>query len=541
MNSPDKHPVVIIGAGPTGSALAIDLALRDVPSVLVERYSQPQAIPKGQNLTQRTGEHFRFWGVSKEIRKATLIPPEYGNEGLVAFGHLLSEYHYDWFKRGTVREFYAADNERLPQFETERILRDRAKNFDCIRSHYGWTYSACSQADDHLAITLEKTDGSDQKNLRASYLVGCDGARSAVRESVPIPLTSNDAQRRMALLVFHSPDLHKLLDDRFPGKTIFNAIDPANEGYWQFFGRIDLNANWFFHAPVPIDADIDTFDFQHLLHTAVGTQFSSQINYKGFWDLRFSHADTYRSGRTFIAGDAAHNHPPYGGYGVNTGFEDARNLSWKLAAHYHGWGTEALLDSYTAERHPVFASTRDDFILRMLNNDAAFVKDFSPAKDLQSFEQAWQQRATQGQREVAGFVPHYAGSPIVTSEDTSLESGAKGEHTHTPGAGRHLSPGSFSCADKLFDYPSREFTLIMPSGGESVARDFEKAAATLQIPFNVLPDTKDTNSPDNNANGSRHPCVLVRPDQFVAWVENINMPLDSVQISTVLAHCTGIR
>ena len=150
-------PVIIIGAGPTGTALAIDLALHGTSSILVERHHKPQQVPKGQNLTQRTGEHLRYWGVTDQIAAATLIPREYGNEGLVAYGNLLSEYHYDWFKRGTVREFYAADNERLPQFETERILRERASTFDCITTHYGWSYSDCSQNDEGVTVSIKET------------------------------------------------------------------------------------------------------------------------------------------------------------------------------------------------------------------------------------------------------------------------------------------------------------------------------------------------------------------------------------------------
>ena len=101
----------------------------------------------------------------------------------------------------------------------------------------------------------------------------------------------------------------------------------------------------------------DNFDFQAFLETAVGASIDLEFDYVGFWELRLSLADDYGKGRVFIAGDAAHSHPPYGGYGVNTGFEDARNLSWKLAACLQGWGDDRLLDSYGAERHPVFAST----------------------------------------------------------------------------------------------------------------------------------------------------------------------------------------
>jgi 4-hydroxyisophthalate hydroxylase len=91
-------------------------------------------------------------------------------------------------------------------------------------------------------------------------------------------------------------------------------------------------------------------------------------------DRRF----TYRAGRVFIAGDAAHSHPPYGGYGINTGFEDVRNLGWKLAAHFDGWAGARLLDSYSLERQPVFASTAKDFIANYIEEDRAFLKAYDP-------------------------------------------------------------------------------------------------------------------------------------------------------------------
>jgi len=498
---------------------------------------------------------------------------------LVAYSSLLSGYHYDWFKRGTVREYYAADNERLPQYETERILRSRAEQFDCITTLYGWRFVDCQQADNHVSVKLVQTDGEEQQTLCASYLVGCDGARSPVRTAASINQSSDESQRRMALLVFHSPELHDILDTRFPGKTIFNALDPACEGYWKFFGRVDLEANWFFHAPVPSDASLEDFDFSHLLHAAVGVTFEFKLNYSGFWDLRFTHATDYRSARVLIAGDAAHSHPPYGGYGVNIGFEDARNLAWKLAAIYHGWGTDRLLDSYSAERHSVFASTRDDFILRMIKSDAAFVSHFSPQKDQQAFEQAWYQRAEQGQREVVGYVPHYLGSPIVYGNKpqavaiepidnggaTELPQipGATGKHTHIPIAGMHLSPGFFNNVPSIFDYLSQDFTLLIPPGGELVARKFEQAATNLGIPLlclevtinplyansegalegALLSECADAKKKCVQQNVSQQDaCVLVRPDHFVAWVEQIHEReslLDSDYAHEVLAHCTA--
>ena len=119
-NSPDLHSdVVIVGAGPVGLGLAIDLAQRGVTCQVVERTTSLHHIPKGQNLTSRTGEHFRAWGISKAVREASPIPRDFGNAGLVAYGKLLGDYHYDWFKRAAVNQFYFAENERLPQYNLE--------------------------------------------------------------------------------------------------------------------------------------------------------------------------------------------------------------------------------------------------------------------------------------------------------------------------------------------------------------------------------------------------------------------------------------
>ena len=167
-------------------------------------------------------------------------------------------------------------------------------------------------------------------------MVGCDGSRSLVRDAAGITQTLTDHDRLMVLLVFRSTGLHRLLE-RFPNKSFYNVLHPELEGYWKFFGRVDLGTTWFFHAPVPLGTTKDNFDFRAFVHAAVGEQFDVEFEHIGFWDLRVAIADQYRIGRVFIAGDAAHSHPPYGGYGINTGFEDAANLGWKLAAALQGW------------------------------------------------------------------------------------------------------------------------------------------------------------------------------------------------------------
>ena len=127
-------PVVIVGGGPVGIGLAIDLGQRGIRSIVVERYTEPQPIPKGQNLTQRTMEHFHFWGAEQALRAARTIPRDYGIGGLTAYGTLLGDFSHDWLQRELVRPFYFTDNERLPQYATEAVLRRRAAEIDTIET-----------------------------------------------------------------------------------------------------------------------------------------------------------------------------------------------------------------------------------------------------------------------------------------------------------------------------------------------------------------------------------------------------------------------
>jgi 2-polyprenyl-6-methoxyphenol hydroxylase-like FAD-dependent oxidoreductase len=403
--------VVIIGGGPVGMGLAIELGQRGVTCVVVERYVKPQPIPKGQNLTQRTMEHFHVWGVEKAVRAASPIPVDFGIGGLTAYGTLLGPYHYDWYQRVIVRPFYFTDNERLPQYETEAALRARVAEMPEVNALYGWTAQEVMQDEAGVTVMIASAEGETRK-LRAKYAVGCDGARSLVREKAGIAQTSDDHETRMALLVFRSKRLNELLA-HFKGKSFFNVLHPELDGYWRFFGRVDTGETWFFHAPVPAGTTRENFDFHAYLEEVVGAPFDCEFQHIGFWDLRVAVADNYNAGRLFIAGDAAHSHPPDGGYGINTGLEDARNLGWKLAATLQGWAAPGLLETYSAERQPVFVSTARDFIVNYIEDDRAFLRAHNPERDREDFEKAWAVRASGVSGEIQSFEPNYEGSPLV--------------------------------------------------------------------------------------------------------------------------------
>jgi 2-polyprenyl-6-methoxyphenol hydroxylase-like FAD-dependent oxidoreductase len=504
--------VLIVGGGPVGMGLAIELGQRGVRCLVIERYLKPQPIPKGQNLTQRTMEHFHFWGAEGQLRAARTIPPEYGIGGLTAYGTLLGPHVHDWLQRDLVKQYYYTANERLPQYATEAVLRRRAAELPSVQALYGWDAESISQDVEGVSATITERAGGAQRVVRAAYAVGCDGARSRVREQSGLTQTLTAHDRLMVLLVFRSKGLHELLK-RYPGKSYYNVLQHGLQGYWKFFGRVDLGNTWFFHAPVPPGTTADNFDFRAYLHEAVGEQFDVEFEHVGFWDLRFAMADAYRAGRVFIAGDAAHSHPPYGGYGVNSGLEDARNLGWKLAAVLQGCGNDALLDSYDAERRPVFKSTIDDFIAKSIENDRAFFESFSPERDPVAFESALRLRAQGAIGEVHAFEPNYEGSPIVIRAGS--EPGvcsAKGSHRFEARAGHHLAPAVLSSGRNVYDALGAGFALLAFGARPDAVRAFLDAATRLNIPLTVVEALAEGEAARYEAS-----LVLVRPDQFVAW------------------------
>jgi hypothetical protein len=244
--------------------------------------------------------------------------------------------------------------------------------------------------------------------------------------------------------------------------------------------------------------------------------------------LRFMLADTYRKGRVFVAGDSAHSHPPYGGYGVNSGLEDARNLGWKLAAVLQGWGGERLLDSYDAERRPVFDSTIRDFIAKSIDNDDEFLATHDPATDQAAFEAAWQARAQGAVGEVHAFEPNYEGSPVVW-DSAGRNSSAKGSHQFEARNGHHLAPASQPDGQNVYDRLGPAFTLLAFDAPPATLAQFRAAAQALSLPLNIVEAVQTDETARYGAS-----LVLVRPDQFVAWAGAVASQEDAqLVLSTV--------
>ncbi len=527
-----RSQVIIVGGGPVGVGLAVDLGLRGITCTLVERRVGMHNIPKGQNLAQRTLERLYFWGCVDELRAQRLLPPEVPAAGVTAYKSLMSDYWHMFAGREIVNDFYFQKNDRMPQYLLEGVLRRKLEGLPQVETRFGWRAHAVAQDAGGARVTIRNEAGDGAETvLEGDFVVGCDGGHSIVREEAGIAREGSDYDQTMVLAVFRSRELSQGLK-RFPMQSTYRVLHPALNGYWQFFGRIDPEEGWFFHAPVPNDTTRDNYDFAALLHKAAGFEFTCQFDYVGFWDLRVAVAQRYRAGRIFIAGDAAHSHPPYGGFGVNNGLEDVANLGWKLAARLCGFGGEALLDSYDAERRPVFKEIGDDFIAARIKWEGELINRFDPQREPDAFRRTWDELKTGSGPIVANYEPNYEGSPVLFGPPNGV-SRARGTYMAKARPGHHLTPRLLSSGRNVFEELGDGFALIALDATDGAVADFAASARARGIPLKLIRDSGRDGREDYEAR-----LVLVRPDQYVAWTAAQEPPQG--EADRVLAKVAGL-
>ena len=505
-----RYNVVIVGGGPVGVGLALELGQRGVTCVVVERRIGLHNIPKGQNLTSRTMEHFYFWGVVDQMRATRIMPKEVPAAGVTAYKNMMSEHWFILPGREVTNKYYFQANDRLPQYEMERVLRARIASLSGIDTRWGWSARAVEQDANSVRVTVQQEGTGATEILEADYAVGCDGGHSIVREAIGIDRPGEDHDQLMVLAVFRSKELHEGLS-RYPVRSTYRVLTPELKGYWQFLGRIDVGEGWFFHSPIPNDVDRASYDVHPLLEKFAGFQFKAEYDHVGFWDMRLVVAERYQAGRVFIAGDAAHSHPPYGGYGVNNGLEDATNLGWKLAAKIQGWGSDGLLASYSEERRPIFKETAEDFIAGRMAIEGEVMEKYAPENDLAAFAKAWASLNEDGSSRLGAYAPHYEGSPVVIGPP-GAKSSAHGRHIFEALPGHHLPPQTLSTGRNVYEEIGAGFALLAFDADAAAVASFEVAAADLGVPFKLI---RDTCAGGREAYKAK--LVLVRPDQYVVW------------------------
>jgi hypothetical protein len=284
-----------------------------------------------------------------------------------------------------------------------------------------------------------------------------------------------------------------------------------------------VGEGWFFHAPMPPESTTENFDFHGLIQSVAGFEFACEFDHVGFWDLRVSVAETYQVGRVFIAGASAHSHPPYGGFGLNNGLEDVTNLGWKLTAALQGWGSDALLQSYSDERRPIFKETGEDFIAARIEEEAQFLAHYSPERNPTEFARAWEKLEVYGGNRVLIYEPNYEGSAVVMGPASGVCS-AHGQHTYKARPGHHLTPQLLSSGRNVFEELGPGFTLLAFGDQDEATRAFADAARSRNVPLKIV---RDTYAQGRTAYAAQ--LALVRPDQYVVWTGD-RAPMDAAQL-----------
>ena len=346
--------VLIVGAGPTGLTLAIDLGKRGVRCTLIEQKAQPAFLPKMERINARTMEIYRRMGLVRQIRAAGLRADCPMDVYIVLALNQPALLHLPYPSVAQAQaETRATIDGSLPlepyqlisQYTLEPLLKAIAETIPAVTVRFGCEFLSLQQDDGGVTARVRTTGGRDE-SLRAAYLVGCDGGTSPVRKELGIELSGEGNLLGLRQALYHCEELFERLPlGNGPGKGrhYHVADDKATQLIMQ-----DSTKHWTLHSMVETEAEMD-----RQFENTVGVP----VRYRRLscdpWRQNLLLADRYGKGRVFLAGDAVHLVIPTGGLGMNSGIGDAIDLSWKLAATLHGWGGPHLLEAYEIERRQV--------------------------------------------------------------------------------------------------------------------------------------------------------------------------------------------
>lgn len=524
--------VSIVGAGPVGLTLAMDLARRGVQVILLEarEKGEPPNV-KCNHVSARSMEIFRLLGIVNAVRSVGL-PDEYPNDVVYKtrfLGQELSRIKIpNRLTRYTASEGpdthwpTAEPPHRINQIYLEPVLFKEAEKFSNIQILNRTQMVDYVSSEDTCQVQAINLDTHQQILIQSDFVIGCDGGRSMVRKKMGTQLSGVGEIGKVQSTCIRSPQLLKLLKGE-PAWATF-SVNPVRGGNVY---AIDGKEIWLIHNYLNEgEDDFESIDrdqcIRHIL--GVDADFQYEILSKEDWIARRLVADQFRLGRTFICGDAAHLWVPMAGYGMNAGIADAMNLSWTLAAYLKGWAGENILDVYQIERQPITAQ-----VSKFAMNHAIQLhkKRQQVPANIENLDIAGQtSRHTFGQvlydlnvRQYCcsglNFGYYYAQSPIIHYDDEAAPEYDMDVFTSSTVPGCRLPHFWLQDGQSLYDLLGEDYTLI--SFDQSV--DFEKIeqmARKHNVPLKLL--QLDQAAPQNL--GYKHSLILVRPDQHIAWRGN---------------------
>jgi 2-polyprenyl-6-methoxyphenol hydroxylase-like FAD-dependent oxidoreductase len=528
--------VLIVGAGPSGLALAIELGQRGIPCLVIERNSRVGHAPRAKTTNVRTREHLRRWGIADALRAQSPLGIDYPSNVLFVTrlaGHELARFENALYCAPGKNPLYSEHAQWIPQYTVEEVMRKHAQSLPGVEIRFNCELQRFEQDEQLVTARVRDLVAGTEFEVRCDYLCGADGARSTVRDPIGARKEGRYGLSRNYNVVF-----------RAPGLAQAHKHGPAIM-YWQvnadvpsIIGPMDTGDRWFFMpTAVPKEVKFDAADAPALIRKATGIDLPYEVLSSDEWVASSLVADRYRDRRVFLLGDACHLHPPMGGYGMNMGVADGVDLGWKLAALLQGWGGPRLLDSYELERAPVHRHVIEE----ATGNHAVGGHQLWQDGLEDEGERGDALRREVGARAAAAKLREFNTLGVVlgyryTGSPAIVEDGSAGPPSDfinyvpssCPG---HLAPHAWlHDGSSLYDHFGRGYTLLDTGGADgSAAEAARRAARDVGLPLSVI-------RPAEPGLRGLYPTryTLVRPDQHVAWRGDA-WPQDGVNLLLQLA------
>ena len=528
--------VLIVGGGPTGLTLAIDLGKRGVRCTLIEQKARPAFLPKMERINARTMEIYRRMGLAQQIRAAGLRADCPMDVYIVLALNEPALLHLPYPSVAQAQaETRASDDGSLPlepyqlisQYTLEPLLKSIAETIPAVTVRFACEFLSLQQDRDGVTARVRGSDGREQ-DLRSAYLVGCDGGTSPVRKELGIKLSGEGNLLGLRQALYHCEELFERLPlGNGPGKGRHYHV--ADNKATQLIMQ-DSTKHWTLHSMLETDAEMD-----RQFESTVGVPIKYERLSCDPWRQNLLLADRYGKGRVFLAGDAVHLVIPTGGLGMNSGIGDAIDLSWKLAATLRGWGGPQLLQAYEIERrqvgeHNVGASRYATLGRRkwrsMWRPD---IRDDTPAgaasrHNLSAVADIEQRKSNEMIGAELGY--RYVDLPIICNIPGGPEHLFR-EYQPTTWPGARLPHVWLDDGTPMQDRIPDGYTILKLGRTKADLSGLERAIRARGAPVTVL-DVPDRIARDIYG----HDLILLRPDLHVVWRGNA-APEDAAEVAAI--------
>ncbi len=511
--------VLVVGAGPIGLSLALDLAWRGVDCILIDQGDGTMPHSKIGLISVRSMELFRRWGIVDRVRQCG-FPDDYPLNMVFCTslaGYTIGVSEYPSARDDLPTSVSPETKQRCPQLWLDPILARCVGEYERARILYHCELLSFEQTSGGVTAKTRDVRTNESLTIEAQYLVGTDGARSTVRRALGIRMEGDPALSHSMSIYIRSPGLLKR-HDKGPAERYLMV---ASDGLWGNLTVIDGDALW--RLTVLGSAtrqEAEEFDARAWVLRCFGNDsIPFEIDAVLPWRRSRLVAERFGRGRVFMAGDAVHTMSPTGGFGMNTGIADVADLGWKLDAVLQGWGGSNLLESYDAERRPAgwrnVNAAADNFQRLITDKDFSRVSDADAAGDqARRLLGAQLKEATRREWEVTGVALgyRYENSPICIADGTPPTPDDTINYIPTARPGHRAPHAYLPNGRSTLDLFGRGFVLLDFGGDARDVGAFDQAAQSGQVPLTVVPITDG-----KIAALYERKLVLVRPDGHVAW------------------------